>query len=581
MERGLWTARSRGLVPALLLVSGCGDRLVLEAPPGVEHWALVALDADDQVAASTPLRPGAERLELEIPLGARGYLLEYGAGLLDRLEVSAPGPDPLTLAAGCDLRLPSPDRLETVALDRLEDAELSELPALTAPWLSARCQDLDPASLLVDSACVPVYCPVAVSRDGCTLRLDGAACDFGTISVTLERDGEVCVAADVCEVETKPSGGLAGLSCSRSDNRGSCPVQIYAAGSFPAVELERVQVVETTPHLPSNARYRPESLRTGRVDDLLVTDTHVFVTSAESSEYAPDRCRRRGRAQRLHAYATDDLRPLFSRNSGRCALSPLEVPGSRILGFNVDGASGLLLSQLISFDGELVRTTSISFGDFELANVVASVRLGPDENIVLIASTQVTGATLVSVRDDGTLRWTEDLAEIEPSGVTRFRDGFVVTDSYRDGLWTFGADGTQREIQYITDSVSRNPGEPHLHESSGYVSVPVSRDVRYVVSLQSDGTLHPRRVVNNERPVLPTAIGAWPLEASWVLVGMTLDAPEQPEALLGLLDPVEGHYRPGMLSLGFGVVSAIRTDPQGRVYILLSWAAQLVRLSPP
>lgn len=213
--------------------------------------------------------------------------------------------------------------------------------------------------------------------------------------------------------------------------------------------------------------------------------------------------------------------------------------------------------------------------------MVASVRLGQDENVVLIGSTQVAGASLVSLRDDGTLRWTVDLAEIKPSGMARFRDGFVVTDSYRDALWTFGADGTQREIQYITDSASRNPGEPHLHESSRHVSVPVSRDLRYVVSLQFDGTLHPRRVVNNERPVLPTAIGAWPLEASLVLVGLTLDSPEQPEALVGLLDPVEGHYRPGMLSLGFGVASVIRTDRPGRVYILLPWAAQLVRLSPP
>lgn len=337
MGRGLWTAWSRGPVLALLLASGCSDRLVLEAPEGVEHWALVALDADDQVVASTSLRSGAEKLELAVPLGARAYVLEYGAGLLERLEVSALSPDPLTLAAGCDLRLPSPDRLETVVLDRLEDAELSELPPLTAPWLSARCGKLDPASLLVDSGCVPVYCPVAVSRDGCTLRLEGAACDFGTVSVTLERDGEVCVAADACEVETTPSGGLAGLSCSRNDDRGFCPVQIFATEPFPPVELERVQVVETTPHLPGDTRYRPEGLRTGRVNDLLVTDTHVFVTSAESSEYPPDRCRRPGRAQRLHAYATDDLRPLFSRNAPRCALRPIEVPGSRFLGFNVDG----------------------------------------------------------------------------------------------------------------------------------------------------------------------------------------------------------------------------------------------------
>ena len=564
----------------MLAQFGCSDGLVLEWPQGADYWAMVALDVDHEIVGSTPLLSGAEKLELEVPVGARAYVLGYGPGLMERLEVATPGPEPLAEAQGCELRLPPPAALQAVAFDRLEEAELSELPPLTVPWLARRCEDLNPASVFVDSGCVPVQCSVPVAREGCTLHLDGSICDFGAVSVTLGLDGEICLSTDTCQPEPRPPATLAHFSCSRKTGVGSCPIKLLPKDEPLAAALERVQIVDTAPYFPTSARYRPVQLRAGRASDLLVTESIVFVTSSDSVEPARERCKHRGQKQRLLAYAKEDLRPLFDRELTRCALSPLELPDQGILAFHIHDASDLLLIQRLDFDGELVQTTSTSIASFQGPAVIDTLRLGPDQNIVAIGSIIEPLSQLISVRDDGSVNWMVELELLEPSGLARFQDGFVVSDAERDGLWSFGPDGVQREIVLITDSVSRSPGPPYAHSASGSVLVPIPRDTAYVVSLQTDRTLHPRRVVNNERPVVPTAIGGWPSEASLVIVGLTQDSPE-PAAYGGLLDPVEGHYLPGLLPLGPGAVSVVRTDTEGRVYLLLSWAAQLVRLTPP
>lgn len=572
-----------GLSLCLVGLAACSDRLVLTAPPGVEHWALVALDAeDDTVRRASALRPASERLELEIPLGERAFLMTYGAGLLERLGVAALDSAPLRRAEACASRLPPADVLYALRGDALEPLPTDPLPAMTAEGLGARCDDDSLDEVLVDVQCVSDPCPATATRDGCRLEIEGPACGIERFTALADPRVEACVAAGPCTVEPVSEDAVVSLSCRRPNFDGPCAVKLFRAEPFPEVSIERVQVLDVPPAYPiaGELRYAPYVIRTGHLGDLVLTDEHVLVTSLVDSVGGVGACRIAGSRQRVHVYDRRGLSLQSERTLPRCAWGLLETNPGHFMGFTLDGESNAVLALAFDLGEGGVRTSTLSGVEFDGAFVASALRLEEDLNVVAVSSPLANRGRLLFVDDAGALRFQVDLPGTEPSGLSALREGFVMTESFNDAFMLFDSSGGRLETITIPGRVSRSLADPHLHRPSNHVAVPIPRDVRQVALLRNDLELHPKRALHYERQGVPTAITDWPPDPRLLLVGLSLDAAE-PAVHVARLDPAAGHYLPGTLEVGPGSAAVMRTDPEGRVYILLSWAAQLVRLTPP
>ena len=71
----------------------------------------------------------------------------------------------------------------------------------------------------------------------------------------------------------------------------------------------------------------------------------------------------------------------------------------------------------------------------------------------------------------------------------------------------------------------------------------------------------------------------WPAAPAEQLVGLTGLGPTF-EAGLAWLDVAERHFVPGVLPIGRGVVRALAPDEAGRVWALLPWSGEIVRVGP-
>lgn len=572
-----------GLALGLAPLAACSDRLVLTAPPGVEHWALVALDAeDDRVRGASALQPASERLELELPLGERAFLMTYGAGLLERLGIDELGSAPLQSAEACASRLPPADVLYALRGDELELSSAEELPAMTAQGLGARCDDGGLGEVLVDVQCVSDPCPATATRDGCRLEIEGPACGIERFTALADPAQEACIAAGPCTVEPASADALVSLSCRRPNFDGPCAVKLFRAEPFPEVSIERVQVLDVPPAYPmaGSFRYAPYVIRTGYLGDVVITDAHVLVTSLVGSLGGVGACIISGTRQRVHVYGRRDLSLQTERTLPRCAWGLLETGPGSFMGFTLDAPSSSVLALRFDLEGGAVRTSTLSQVEFEGAFVTSALRLEENLNVVAVSSPMVSRGRLLFVDDAGALRFEVELPGTEPSGLAALREGFVLTESHNDAFMLFDSSGGRLATIQIPDRASRSLAAPHLHRPSNHLAVPIPRDLRQVALLRNDLDLQTKRALHYERQGAPTAITDWPPDPRLLLVGLSLDAAE-PTVHVARLDPVAGHYLPGTLEVGPGSAAVMRTDPEGRVYILLSWAAQLVRLTPP
>lgn len=576
MRGAFWVPATLGLA-----VSGCEGRLVLTAPEGTELYAWVVLDAEEgRLTGSTPLRPTSEKLELELPLGHRAFLLAYGAGAEARIGAPAIGPEPLRRAEGCAARLPDADEVHALRGDVLERVEPDDLPPLTAPWLGARCDAADLDDLLVDVQCVGDPCPAAAARSGCAVAVQGPACGLEAFELGLDPSAPACAETGPCAVRSGSADALVTLSCRRPNFDEACSVQLFRRAPFPPVELERVQVLDVEPVYPEAARYAPYVIRGGYLSDLVFTEDLVLVTSLEGTSGGVGACRGRGAHHRLHVFSREDLSRQGELVLPRCAWGLHETAPGRFVGFTVDGSTDHVLSLSFSLLGGEVRTATIAAVDFENAIVTSALHLGPGRSVVAVVSPLRGQGLLVFVDDEGRRLSSARFSDVEFSGLERYREGFVATESWGDSFVYFDEEGAILGTVPVPERASRSLGAPKVHAPSNHVTVPIARDVRQVASMTPGLELHPKRLLHYELAAAPTAIADWPPEPRLQVAGVTVDGPE-PLSYLARLDPVAGHFLPGVLEVGPGPAAVMRTDPEGRVYVLLSWAAQLVRVTSP
>lgn len=580
MGAGRQRPRVAAAVLAGLLLWACDGWLVLSAPEGAALWAWVALDAEaDRVTRATALRPVSEPLELELPLGERAFLLAYGAEATSSLGALVLTPERLREAEGCAPRLPPPERLYALRGDELEPVPSAPVPPLTASWLGSRCVGAGLDELLVDVQCVSDPCSATAHRTGCGVRVEGPACGLEAFELGVDPHAPVCAESGPCSVQSEVVDALVALSCRRPTFDEPCSIRVFRPEPFPEVELERVQVVDEPPVYFEEARYAPYAIRSGHLGDLVLTDELVLVTSLVGSNGGAGACRHHAVGQRVHVYDRASLAPRAEIPLPRCAWGLHQTRPGEFMGFTVDGPTEQVLALSFSLAEGTVRTATIAAVGFDSSFVASALRLEDDRSVVLVTSPLLGRGLLLFVDHQGRGLSSVSVNNAEFSGLTAYRDGFVVTESWNDSFMYFDAEGRVLATVPVPERASRSLGDPHLHRPSGSVAVPIARDVRQVAVMGSGFELLPRRLLHYERAAAPTALADWPPDPRLLVAGVVVQGPA-PVTFLARLDPVAGHYLPGVVEVGPGAASVMRTDPEGRVYVLLSWTGLLVRLTP-
>jgi hypothetical protein len=86
-------------------------------------------------------------------------------------------------------------------------------------------------------------------------------------------------------------------------------------------------------------------------------------------------------------------------------------------------------------------------------------------------------------------------------------------------------------------------------------------------------------VVSWERDLAVTTAVTWPLDQGLILAGALTMGDWR--AALVFFDPLAGRFLPGVHEIGHGAVGELVVDREDRIWVLLPWSAELLKVTPP
>lgn len=511
-------------------------------------------------------------------------------------------PPPCTLPAGLPPPRPCPPIVSAVPI------ALSVLGGLWACDVSrpTRVDDTPtcptwPTALTVATDCELGPTSVTVQQRGCALTLEFVGTDRVRFEGTLDADGALTLA----EVEGRPPcreasprrGALRRIECARTAD--PCGYDLHRPAPPREVPVARAAVIAApfvAPPRVAQGRSRPLDQHhplEGYLTAMVVRGRGAWVATA-SGAYATADCLT---ATESTLVRVDDegpglglSRPVPAPSCLR-ALAPDPADPRRFF-----GVSGGRPPRLHAFDerGEVLRTVDVpapTSRDPALPVVVIALEVpAPPEEaplLYLVLSTmEKRHEAWLLVFDRATLAL---LRTSEPS-VTSVR---AASPALRDLV--FGADHDSGElvpfhtrdqgldIGYAVDLVggpSDDVGFISYHAPTDQLVVSTTGEASVLWLVHRVADLRKRQFVRTyEGPGLPWASTPWPAEPAEQLVGLTGLGPTF-EAGLAWLDVAERHVIPGVLPIGRGVVRALASDEAGRVWALLPWSGEIVRVGP-
>lgn len=599
-ERGLWAL----VAASVFATTACLRSSVLEAdvPTDVDRIAVVELDAEGALVRATELvewRPGtalpiiAAGARDVIVVGWRSTALEAVGASLDALAGARLEP-----ATGCALAVPAPSwtaRWTTRGV--LEVVDAAVVPPLTARWMERACGAFAASRIRIDVPCADRRCPQPVIAPGeCGFELDLSSCGVGVVRGRVDHAGALCVelSSDTCtrvDADAPFAAPPARFAC---DGSTTCAPDVHvepplAEAPFTA---DTVRIVDRPPHLPDSLRTRPTvapwQLTTGYGLDAVAVDDLVFVTFIDSPTLE---CELRAGSvdTQLHGYDSDTLERVVARVLPSCA--DRIVPDGRggfVLTFFEDGA--WKLGRFDRTGARLVtRTLSVPGPGMPESSIVddLAVVADPPRIAVLFGPTfEGTAPPTITQHDVDTL--------FERSKTTlELGRAYSMTDDGR-GRLVVSANGSE-ELAWYDVSAARLEGRaalPFVDVVHAQMYRPVA-DVAFpqtLVPVAGDSTLvvfgpsrdvRGRRTPFSEEVQLLTAGLRWSARPDLVLfAGGTDHGAGDRRVAVTFFDPATEKFLPGVHELGFGVPSGLFEDHRGRAWLLVPWAAELVRLTP-
>lgn len=569
----------------------------VDVPADVAYVALIELDKG-RVAASSGFVDWAA--DQPLPAVARSdtqrLFIGYSTAQLQAYGVldafNAHRGEALRIATGCEQPLPPPTWHATWVADSVTSEPAESAPRLTATWLARACPDRAPDTAVnVELRCQSDRCdPKVVWAGPCSLELDLSSCGVGHLTAVRYSRGDLCVDFEAT-----------GWQCTRRADRTSqapytcgepnpCEVDLHLeeAPPTPPFDAEAVTLFAAEPyvhhHIPRLSQLFPSSAFTGYALDIAVTPEVVAVVASDTEEAIGPCPSDNPTEMKLILLDPASPRTLRQVQAPKCLQRLATDAGSGAF-VGTFASAGQWAFGRFDRDGQLTMsaTVGVALRDGEEhrrpREIVWSENLGAYLLLFVQSRGELDGDGLLvavdgedfSVRESlflGGYGTATSLVLVGPSSAAvMFSDarGLVWVDL---GSFTaverFGVDPTL----VLTGALLSMTLDP----TTGRLLMP-GRTTADVLAVD-----RARKVFNAwDLQRRPMAVVAAPWRDQMLVGGVTLDSVE---AVVSTFDPAAMRFGKDRFSLGHGPITRMRPDDAGRLWLLLPWAAQVVRLTP-
>jgi hypothetical protein len=597
-------ARERGSVMACSIVTSCAlalvgcipvERVVVDVPEGVEHVALVELDADGRVVRGTPVTPWTPRSALPlITSSSRALVVGWSAALAPPASES-----PVRAAERCEPALPAPVWAASWTADGFGAAP-AELPALTAAWYFDRCPTAPPPILDAAWSCDEPRCVPQVARTGpCRVSIDLERCGAGSLEAFQAPDGALCFDPARATLPCARSAGhpeaLVAMTC---EAERTCSLELFdptrAVAPFTIHSVALTNLPQVDFAVDSVAGVQPDMLNRGLAYDLAVAGDRAFVSAPGRGSGAP-RCHGRidlpSRLRVFDVESLEELEELATSTVGAC-LGALgrDLHGAGVLGVFHDLADSEWKLARFDRDAELVEAVTIP----RLSPSLAPPGFTIDRLLPLEARGEVAllfrpvadalATSIVTIHDARTLaeKWRTELGSQHVGAGLRLDGDDVLLTLVPELrlLQTIDLVGRRLASERIgIDDGRENTAHDLLVLGPDADRVIVAQGARKLLHLTREGLRTTSTPLSTDADL--TRVERWPASPSLLLVAGTIRSVGRlRRAELALYDPAAKRFLPGAWPVGGGLVSRIVADDAGRAFLLLPWSGTLVRLDP-
>lgn len=473
----------------------------------------------------------------------------------------------LIVAAACDWSRPIP---------RPGDAGV-DCPAVLGEGAPSVALDLD---------CKANPCAIAAREEACTLELAITGCVDATLRGTIGAGGQVIFerseALGACTVIAPRDDGLLALLCEGDDL--TCRADLYPTDKAIDADTATARIFDVEFRGPEGTAPEPldrtDVLR-GYLSDFDEAGARLAV-AGWGGAYRRAKCEDETatlsfvdpEAMTVVATATAPpclVRIAFDRQRGQL-IGVSGGPAPEIDRFDLDG--NLLQRTPISFPAEVSPAFTVALA-LDRATDLAWVTITSDEEprfaYAIAVALESFDTVLASPRIDAFVR---SSALIEA--------GLYASDSEGAAIERVAADGSllQPIALFGVLGFSNDAGFVAQHLDSGKVLVSAT-GARAAVWVLRPGAQDPvvKTAIYYFSYAAPWAIAPWPKDRGSMAIGVT-DALGEHAAQLALFDVEEARFRGQRLRIGRGLVSKLAIDPRGRMWALLPWSAELVRITP-
>jgi hypothetical protein len=435
--------------------------------------------------------------------------------------------------------------------------------------------------IAIDYSCQAQHCAIAASEAACALELTLSSCEDARVSAAIGPEGELSFRTSNelgdCRATEPARDALFSFAC------GECRGDVYPNDEVIDAEVEAVRIEAVPFEAPEATGVIPLDRReplNGYLADIAAIENEVAVLSFDGS-YESVRCNNERSRIVFVDRATLSVRTstapdCLTRIATRRTMPELigvfggETP---VIG-RFEQSGRLIASAPIALPPETMRpyAIAIAIGEDDTARV--TLTSAGDDAFTHVATIELTTLSqrVLSRKLEDNVRSAIELPR-DLTAASSVEEGAIhVIDQLGASETTIPLGGGDR--RFSTDA-----GALFFHLASGRLIAGATGHIPalYVLDPSSANPLLGDALVY-QAFAAPWAMATWPKDQSLVAIGTT-EGFGTFNAVIVLFDPLDLHVSPPRLTIGRGVVAELLPDPEGRLWALLPWSAELVRIT--